>query len=1017
MSLRPHALLGLPFLLIVLDLRDEDEPVRFEDDVRPILKENCYRCHGEERSRSGLRLDLEERAREGGYSGEPAIVPGDSAASELARRIRSEDEDFRMPPPERPRLSPEDVELLVRWIDEGASFEGAASGASVGGEGEPKHWAYAAPTRPALPAAGPREDHPIDAFVRARLAEEGLEPSPEADRATLIRRIALDLTGLPPTPEEIDAFLADGTDGAYERCVDRFLSSPHFGERWGRHWLDLARYSDSDGGGYDVERSMWPYRDWVIRALNEDKPFDEFTIEQLAGDLLPEATRAQRIATGFHRNTMIQQEGGADDEEYRVEAVKDRVQTTGAVWLGANLLCAQCHDHKYDPISQRDYYRMYAIFNQTRDGGRSTHPWLELPTEEEAAELERVDAELAELEREIESRSESVARDQPRWEAEFLAHAGGWTVLRPSELEATRGPDLLLQSDDSVLVQGELRPRSRYTVTAHTPLEGITALRLEALKDERVEFGGPGRGHEGNFVLSAVRVTPLAAAVSKEAAVPIASATADFSAPEWPIEAAVDGVDSTGWGVEGRTETSHEAVFAFEQPLPPDPGGGTTLRIVLEHGAGMQLTLGRFRLAATTTSPAPSPRAYSFDLAEVLRIPLDERTDDQLADVRAHYLGVSPGLGKLRERRADLAAQRPRPVTTLVMSAVDEPRESFVHVRGDFLKKGAPVEPGVPAILPQLPDEDTPADRLDLARWLVARGNPLTARVVVNRWWQRLFGRGLVATQNDFGTQGSLPTHPELLDWLAVELMESGWRTKRMLRLIVTSKTYRQASAASPEQLEHDPDNVLLARQSRLRLEGEAIRDSALAASGALDRRIGGPSVHPPLPEFISVRTFEGKWPTSRGPDRFRRGIYTWHWRTSPYPFLTLFDGPNGTTTCTRRTSANNALQALAMANDPMLFELAQHLALRIVREGGEDASERIASAFRWCLGRPVTASELSTLEAFYLEQLESFASDPEGSRAAAPADLPGDLSPSEAAAWTAVARVLFNLDEFITRA
>jgi len=974
--------------------------------VRELLAGRCLGCHGAERQRSGLRLDRRESALAVRGPGRAAVVPFASERSELVRRVRATDDDV-MPAVGEP-LAADEVELLVRWIDGGAPWPRGL---------ERQHWAYVAPVRPEVPAvadeAWPR--NAIDRFVLARLEAEGLAPAPEADRATLLRRLSLDLVGLPPTPEELAAFLADEREDAYERQVERLLDSPHFGERWGRHWLDLARYSDSNGYSRDFERSIWPYRDWVVDALNADLPFDRFTVEQLAGDLLPDPTVEQLVATGFHRNTLVQDEGGADDEEFRVEAVKNRVETTGTVWLGSTLNCAQCHDHKYDPFEQSDYYELFAFFNQTEDRGRSTAPRIELPTAAERELLAELDPEIRALDARLATMTPELREAQARWARDYRG-GGDWTLLAPRRASSTGSGELEVLADGVVAPRGEAPDEAVYSILAESPLEVVTGFRLEALTDPGSLATGPGRGADGNFVLTEFVVTlPDRDEGAEPRPLAIERATTSFAYRRGPGRHSFDGDRASGWAVTTRTGISHQIVYTLAEPLRLEPGA--LLHVDLEQEFGDRLVLGRFRLAVTGREPPPPAAVIPLELLEaIFRTPAAERTPEQRAQLDRFFLSVTPLLDPLRAERERLVAQRPEPATTLVMRATERRRASYVLRRGSFLDPGERVEPDVPDFLPPLAEVDGRPTRLELARWLVDRANPLTARVQVNRWWQRLFGRGLVATENDFGTRGERPSHPALLDWLAVELMEDGWSLKRSLRRMVRSATYRQRSDGRPAVRELDPRNRLLARQARLRLEGEVVRDSALVASGSLVRTLGGPPVHPPLPAFESVLAAEKEWPESTGPDRFRRTLYTRHWRNSPYPFVDTFDGPGSNDACTRRASSNTPLQALVMANDPMVLELAGALARRALAAPRASDAERIEAAFGWCLARRPTAAELAVLGAYLDGERASFAAARDAARLAAPDPLPAAVDVVEAAAWTSLARVLFNLDEFLTR-
>ncbi len=840
------------------------EPVDYLRDIKPILARNCYGCHGPDQQRSGLRLDTAAAALKGGDSGK-VIVPGQSGASKLIKAVSGIDDVVVMPLKGEP-LSAKQIALLKSWIDEGAK---APKGEAAAKPTKSKHWALQPPARPAEPAVKNQvwTRNPIDRFILARLEKEGIAPSPQADRVTLIRRLSLDLLGLPPTIQEVDEFLADQRPDAYERLVDRLLQSPHYGERWGRNWLDLARYADSNGYSIDAPRSIWPYRDWVINALNKDMPFDQFVIEQLAGDLLPGATLEQKTATGFHRNTQINQEGGIDVEQFRIESIVDRVNTTGSVFLGLTLGCAQCHDHKFDPIAQREYYQFFAFLNNADE------PILELGTPEQIQRRKRVRTRIAEVQKQLKGLDMTSAAKEEIWEKNLT-----------TELRA-------------------LLPK------------GIQAI---------LEVPENGRTVEQKEQLSAAY----------------------------------------------RTSDQARHVVA---------GLGTKLPYV----------------------------AAGHVHAGMVRARLDKEL-------------------------ADLKKSDPPIITTMVMQERKTPRQTHVHIGGDFLRKGVQVSPAVPAVLHTLVraatvrerDEDRSLtvaaltlNRLDLARWLVDPRNPLTARVTVNRFWQHYFGMGLVETENDFGTQGTPPAHPELLDWLATEFQARKWSMKAMHRLILMSATYRQSSKSRPDLATIDPRNKLLARQVRLRLEAEFVRDAALAASGMLTRKLGGPSVFPPQPEGIYRFTqIDKHWKASTGPDRYRRGLYTYFWRSAPHPGLTVFDAPDATSTCTRRNRSNTPLQALTLLNDQAFFEFAQGLAVRVLREAKPDDAERLRHAFRLCLARQPSELEQKRLGQLLARQRAEFQASPAQARLVAPVDVSKDADAKQLAAWTTVARVLLNLDEFITR-
>lgn len=1004
--------------------------VDYVKQIKPILTEHCAGCHGADEQESGLRLDAGSLVVRGGDRG-AAVIPGKSEQSLLYQVLVGQGEVSAMPLDGDP-LHADEIALIKRWIDEGAKFpkeEAVTDGP------QSDHWAFQPVRRPPVPAVQHRQwlRNEIDAFILARLEDEGLRPSPPADRVTLIRRLSLDLIGLPPTPEEVDRFLADTEPGAYERLVDHLLASPHFGERWGRYWLDVARYADSNGFTIDGARSIWKYRDWVIDALNRDLPFDQFTIEQLAGDMLPHATTQQIVATGFHRNTLINQEGGTSDEQFRVEAVVDRVNTTGSVFLGLTVGCAQCHVHKYDPITQRDFYRLYAIFNNCEDENDKTHstgrlgPLIRVPSPKQAAELKTLDTEIAAVEKTLAQMDRKYARGQAAWERQ-LAVADGptWTVLDPREVRSEGGATVTRLDDGSYLVGGMIPDHDVYTITADVPLETITAVRLEALTHESLPNTGPGLTPHGNFTLSEfeVQAGPPARAMDEDSElrpIRIAQATADHSQQGGPIAAAVDGNVETFWGIYGDKavmNANHEAVFTLESPVRHAGGARLTVKMTQKYSRP-RYAIGRFRLAVTGASQ--DVLALPESTRKLLEIPPEKRSAKQKQQLATLYAQTNPErrphadrLASLEKRRQQVEKAVP---TTMVLKERETPRETHIQIRGDYLRLGARVYPGVPEVLPPIPGDPQDVTRLDFARWLVQPENPLTSRVTVNRFWQRLFGLGIVETESDFGTQGIPPTHPKLLDWLADEFMQRGWSVKSMLKLIVMSATYRQSSHVGADLLERDPTNKLLARQSRIRLDAEAVRDACLVASGLLSRKMHGPSVFPPQPEGIYALTQTNKnWKADTDEDRYRRGLYIYFWRSSPYPFLTTFDAPDATTACTRRNRSNTPLQALTLANAEAFFELAQGLASRILHEAPEYDEGRIRHGFRVCLSREPSESELQRLDVFLDGQREHFQKAAEEAQAAAPDDYPDGVSVAEAASWTAVARVLMNLDEFITR-
>ncbi|MFQ5732284.1 MAG: PSD1 and planctomycete cytochrome C domain-containing protein [Planctomycetaceae bacterium] len=1021
------------FGLAVSGLSAADRPVDYLKQIKPLFNKHCVQCHGAKKQQSGLRMDTAAAAIKGGDRG-PVIVPGKGKESLIIEALEGRGENVEQMPADNPQLSAKQIALIRRWIDEGAKHPknekpGVAPATSL-------HWSFQPIRRPTLPRVKDRGwvRNPIDAFILARLETKGLKPSPPASRTTLIRRASFDLRGVPPTPAEIRRFTTDTRPGAYERMVDRMFASPQYGERWGRHWLDAARYADSNGFTIDGPRSIWKYRDWVIRAVNADLPFDRFTAEQLAGDLLPNATTDQIIATGFHRNTLINQEGGTDKEQFRVDAVADRVNTTGSVFLGLTVGCARCHAHKFDPISQRDYYQLFAIFNDCDE------PTIRVPTPQQTAALKRLTAAVSAAEKPLQRHDRAFLKGLPAWEKQlksrFTSDAGSaFAAVAPAKLSSERGTLLEALPDKSVFVDFSHPPNDTYVVELKPTQRRITAIRLEALTHKSLPKTGPGYAANGNFVLTEFEAR-VVAGKGQPRRIRFAKAVADHSQNGYPVTHAIDGKPKTGWAInlrKGSPNVDREAIFFPETPI--EISDGATLIVKLRHDINRNYMIGHFRLSISD-APA-SLLSVPTSIRKIVMTPAKRRTKAQRAQLQAAYLATDGTRAKLVESLEALRKERDRldksVPTTMVLRRRKKPRQTHIHIRGDFLRKGAEVQPDVPAAFPPFPKTVKHANRLDFAHWLTDARNPLTARVTVNRYWQRFFGLGFVDTENDFGLQGSKPTHPMLLDWLASEFKATpfrrdpkgsaetrdprAWSVKALHRLIVTSATYRQSSRMRPDLLKRDPRNRLLARQSRLRLEAETIRDAALAVSGLLSAKMLGPGVYPPQPKGIYVVTQQKKnWPENTGADRFRRGMYTYFWRSSPYPFLPTFDAPDANTACTRRSRSNTPLQALTLANDRAFVEMAGALALRILREGPRDDAGRVRHAFRTTLSRDPKPAEAKTILQFLKTQRAGFQSDATRAKQAAPASLPKDVAPTEAAAWTAVARVLLNLDEFITR-
>jgi mono/diheme cytochrome c family protein len=986
------------------------KPVDFDKDIQPIFLTSCIVCHGSNAQRSNLRLDSRLAVLKGGLSG-PAIVPGKSAESLLVRLIAGLEPD-RLMPLGGPPLSDEQIGLIRAWVDQGAPWpEKTIDEPSL----ETKHWAYRKPIRPQLPAVRQTSwpKNAIDYFVLARLEKEGLEPSPEADRTTLIRRVSLDLTGLPPSPEAVDAFLADKSPHAYENLVNRLLASPHYGERWARIWLDLARYADSHGYESDPFRVMWRYRDWVINALNCNMPFDQFTIEQIAGDMLPDATLDQKVASGFHRNTMWNMEGGVDPEQTRVETIVDRVNTTASVWLGTTLACTQCHNHKYDPFSQKEYYQFFAFFNNADE------PEIEAPAAEQLRQRQKYQSEIAGLEAILNASTPELETAQARWEHEVDAKPVLWTDLDPVGFLSAGGATLTKLEDKSILVSGVNPENDTYTIVAHSDLKGVTGIRLEALTHTALPGGGPGRDPKGSFALSqlAAHLSPKKTPQNTQA-ISFKAAFGENSNKGQTLQSLLENKADSQWSVdpgEAIASPSRSAFFENEETVGFD--GGMTLTFTLSHRSKRRdANLGRFRLWVTAS---PSPVSLPDSIRKLLSVTPERRTASQKVELAAYYRSICPELQGVRNRIAELHKTEPKFPTAMVMQERGEPRATHIHIRGNFLNQGEQVTPGVPAVLSPLP-QGQPANRLTLARWLVDESNPLVARVTVNRFWEQYFGRGLVATSEDFGTQGERPTHPELLDWLATEFVRQAWDNKAIHRLIVTSATYRQSSNVPSELASRDPANKLLARGPRFRLEAEMVRDVALAASGLLSPKLGGPSVFPPQPEGIWTQNYsEEKWVTDVGDDRYRRGLYTFWRRTAPYPSFLAFDAPTREFCAVRRPRTNTPLQALTTMNDPAFVEAAQALARRIVGQAGLDNRERMTYGFRLCVSRPPKQREEEALLALFEKELVKFSRDVDAAVELAPPALgrrPAGTVVPELAAWTVVANVLLNLDETVTK-
>ena len=1156
MAVRSQLFAGLALAFGAVHCASGADAIDFNRDVRRILSENCFRCHGpdakEKHGKQSLRLDVRESALANLDDGRHAIVPGKPDASEMIRRITATDLDDVMPPPETgKKISSAELAVLKRWIQQGANYA--------------QHWAYVPPVRPAIPEARPRSwpRNPIDPFILAKLGSEKLRPSPEADRATLIRRAALDLTGLPPKPEDVEQFLTDTRDGAYERMIERLLAHPGYGEHWARLWLDLARYADSSGYADDPARTIWAYRDYVIRALNKNVGFDQFTLEQIAGDLLANPTDEQLVATAFHRNTMTNNEGGTSDEEYRNVSIVDRVNTTMAVWMGTTMACAQCHNHKYDTISQEDYFRLFAVLNNTADADRGDEsPTLPLYTPEQKERRRELNSGIARAEKVLQTVTPALSRAQETWEAGFAADFA-WSSVSPKRVTSRAGAEIHQGTDASVRV-AEKGKTDIYTVELPlVPGETVTALRLETLPDDKLDK--PRVGHaNGNFVVSGVNASVVTAtrvpvtgrfvrvelpakeqflslaevqvfsggsniAVRGEAkqistgfdgparlaidgrtdgdfnkarstthtdksndpwwevdlktnapidriavwnrtdasgerlndfrvivldekretvwqqakipqpqpsaelnldgslAVTFAAAQADFSQTDFPASAVLDNKDTKarGWAISPQHRVPHSLVLTPKRPIAGE--SGKTLVVNIEQLTKHEFaTIARFRISKTTDDRALAFSKVPLPVLAALRTNAAARTDTQQKLVRDHFLSITPELKSQREELAELKKklEAEKPYTTVPVLrelAGDQRRKTHLHRRGNWMDLGTELSPDLPATFAtRAASKRNATDRIELARWLVSTNNPLTARVLANRLWESIFGTGLVRTSEEFGAQGEPPSHPELLDWLATELMASGWDTKHLLRLMVTSAAYRQSSRVTDALVARDPDNRLLARGPRFRLSAEMIRDQALAISGLLSAKMYGPPVKPPQPKLGLAAAFGSgtDWEPSAGEDRYRRALYTTWRRSNPYPSMTTFDAPNREVCLVRRERSNTPLQALVTLNDPVYMEAAQGLARRMTAGGG-DAKTIARRGFQLCTSRVPEKAELSSLVALHERTRERFAADEQKARDVATKPLgepPAGTNLPELAAWTVVANVLLNLDEVLMK-
>jgi hypothetical protein len=981
--------------------------IDFQRDIQPILAGHCTQCHGVDarERKGGLRLDEREGSLRGGESGEPALVPGEPLASELVRRILSDDPGEKMPPPSaKTPLNSRQIELLKQWIAEGAVYEG--------------HWAFQPPRKPAIP---PGAQHPIDAFVSRRLAEVELPANGPASSAVLCRRVYLDLIGLPPSPEDLHEFERDGL----RATIRRLLASERFGEKWARHWLDAARYSDTNGYEKDLQREQWIWRDWVIEAFNRDMPYDQFLIEQIAGDLLPNATPAQIIATGLLRNSMINEEGAIVPEQFRMVEMFDRIDCLGKAVMGLSTQCAQCHSHKFDPLTQTEYYGLFSFLNDTYEA----QSWVYTPEQHR---------QIAELQAKIEAAEERWRAARPDWIAELTAWERqiiesqmAWEPLEAIEMGSISGLNHPTQERDrSFLMKGHTS--NDVFFVAVPVLEGVTGLRLEVLNHQDLPQTGPGRTRQGSWTVQELEVLVRRPGDENFAKLKLVQPTADFSEPEQkqangksvrgPVELLIDGSDETVWAADrgpGLRNQPSMAVVRFEQPMNYPPG--TQLKVALRMGE----MAGCARISLTRS---PDPKAIAVDYGVVLTVAKEasQRTAAERAAVFAAWRRSHPEAQPITDEIATLWKSHPQAATTvlhLAERARADHRSTHLLDRGSWDQPRELVEPHVPAAFHPLPT-DAPRNRLTFARWLADPNSPFTARVAVNRIWQAMFGDGLVETSEDFGTRSLYPEHRELLDWLAVEFMERGWSHKHLIELIMSSETYQRDSWANSKLLQRDPRNVYLARGPRFRAEAEVVRDIALTVSGLIHHRLGGPGVIPPVPQNVLDYNYvyPAYWKPAEGPERYRRTVYGFRKRSMPDPVMSNFDAPNGDFACARRMRSNTPLAALTGLNETVFVEAARGLALRVLRESGPSDVERLERAWRLCTLRPPTAEEQQALERLLTSRRRKLAEGWLNPREIITGDpnhlpsLPPGVTPQDAAAWTLVSRVLLNLDETISK-
>lgn len=1014
------------FGIVVLFSPIQAKAIDFTQEIRPLLSDRCFKCHGpdEQTREADLRLDIKESATTA-RDGVIAVAPGDIEQSELIARIFSDDEYVVMPPPDAgvTPLTPEEKQLLKDWISDGATWS--------------EHWAFVAPKRPEVPklAGNWRIANPIDAFVCRKLEQQGLTQAPPADDGVLYRRLSLDLIGLPPSLTELENYLASSESSKYKTEIERMLQSPHYGEHMTRYWLDLVRYGDTHGMHLDNYREMWPYRDWVIDSFNRNMPYDQFITEQLAGDLLESPSREQLIASGFNRLNVTTSEGGSIYEEVYVRNVVDRVDSFGTIFLGMTTGCAVCHDHKFDPLSMRDFYQLFAFFNsidgRALDGNKKDHPpVIKVPSPQQEQRLAELTSEIQSLNNKIIAPMPELDERQIAWEQDIIRSRENqeWLLLSPTSVESESQSELVVLEDQSIVATGYNPSEEVYTFVGALPAgKPWQSLQLEVIVDPPTNPRG-GRSPNGNAVLTEINVE--VGDPNNETGwrkVSLVDAWADHEQPggKFQIKYAIDGktIKDEGWAIEGHgQQESRVAKFLLEKPV--ESASATPIRISLIHKTvWAQHQFERFRFSIGEQNQVTS-ESVPKELLAIITKPTEQRSAVEQNKLKRHYREqvaqsepFKQLLSELEQRNQEKTALDQAIPTTLIYKELKEPRAAYILTRGEYDKKGEQVERLAPASLPQLP-EGVPANRLGLAKWLVSEEHPLTARVAVNRLWQQFFGTGLVKTAEDFGSQGEFPSHPELLDWLAIEFRESGWDVQHIVRLIVTSETYRQSSATTPEKLRLDPANRLLARAPRYRLDGEHLRDQALALSGSLVPTIGGPSVKPPQPAglweavgYTSSNT--ARFKADEGAKIYRRSLYTFWKRTSPPPTMTTFDAPSREACTARRERTNTPLQALVLLNEEQFFEAALRYAKRSEFQDITEFESRLETMFKAATARKPSPQELAALASTWKQLEEYYSQSPDAMRQLLASE---DEPTSEFAAWAMIANLILNLDEVVSR-